>query len=442
MSTPMNSLIFPRSSAVYGMDEHAGEVAHFGMPLREQRQLADGDAIADLSATRVFRFEGPDRLTWLNSLTTQKIDTLPPHAPTETLVLSPTGHIEGWLRLVDDGEVLWALSDVRTDEAIAFLDRMRFMMRVEITDVSDRYQAVGFIGEPAADLQTTVVWNDPWPQVGTGSVSYAAIDAGAGPAASDHPGASIDFRIAVVDRAVLRDWRHEGLEVAGREAWDALRVEAWRPAAPEVDHRALVGELDLLRTAVHLEKGCYRGQEAVARVHNLGQPPRRIVFLHLDGSGHVVPPAGAEVRAEVRGALRSVGHVTTSALHWELGPVALAVIKRNVDPEAPLHVVVRGAEGQEPAGAAQATGAGEAAAASASVPTVDTDPDTAEEAAPGAPGPEDMPAGDVEAAAPEDAGPTEPEELVVAAQEQIVVTKREPAGPRVPRNAAVDQRRR
>src|SRR5699024_8956839 len=136
------------------------------------------------------------------------------------------------------------------------------MMRVEITDVSDRYQAVGFIGEPDADLQTTLVWNDPWPQVGTGSVSYAAIDAGAGPAASDHPGASIDFRIAVVDRAVLRDWRHEGLEVAGREAWDALRVEAWRPAAPEVDHRALVGELDLLRTAVHLEKGCYRGQEA------------------------------------------------------------------------------------------------------------------------------------------------------------------------------------
>ena len=442
MSTPMNSLIFPRSSAVYGMDEHAGEVAHFGMPLREQRQLADGDAIADLSATRIFRFEGPDRLTWLNSLTTQKIDTLPAHTSTETLVLSPTGHIEGWLRLVDDGEVLWALSDVRTDEAIGFLDRMRFMMRVEITDVSDRYQAVGFIGEPAADLQTTLVWNDPWPQVGTGSVSYAAVDAGAGPAASDHPGASIDFRIAVVDRAVLRDWRHEGLEVAGREAWDALRVEAWRPAAPEVDHRALVGELDLLRTAVHLEKGCYRGQEAVARVHNLGQPPRRIVFLHLDGSGHVVPPAGAEVRAEVRGALRSVGHVTTSALHWELGPVALAVIKRNVDPEAPLHVVVRGAEGQEPARSVPATDAGEAAAASASVPTVDTDPDTAEETAPGAPGPEDMPAGDVDSAAAEDAGPSEPEELVVAAQEQIVVTKREPAGPRVQRNAAVDQRRR
>lgn len=399
MTTPKNSLIFPRSSAVFGMEEHAGEVAHFGMPLREQRQLAGGTALADLSATRVFRFEGADRLTFLNTLTTQKVDALAPHVSTETLVLSPTGHIEGWLRLIDDGEVLWALSDVRTDEAIDFLDRMRFMMRVEIIDVTDSYQAVGFIGAPPEDLATAIVWNDPWPAIGAGSTSYAAVDLGARVASEDHPGADIDFRIAVVDRAVLREWQHDGLAVAGRDAWDALRVEAWRPAAPEVDHRALVGELDVLRTAVHLAKGCYRGQEAVARVHNLGQPPRRIVFLHLDGSGHIVPESGAEVRAEVRGQMRSVGSVTTSALHWELGPVALAVIKRSVDPEAQLHVVVKGAEGQ-PAGEAEGTAGTEG-----------------------------------------QSEPTGPEELVVAAQDQIVVSKREPSGPRVQRNPVVDQRR-
>ena len=386
MSTPPNALIFPRSSAVFGQDERAGEVAHFGIPLQEQRRLADGAAVADLSATRVFRFTGPDRLTWLNTLTSQKVDRLAPHVSTETLVLSPTGHIEGWLRLVDDGEVLWALSDLRTDEAIGFLDRMRFMLRVEIEDMTATHQAVGFVGEPPADLQATIVWNDPWPAIGEGSASYAVVDEGAPAASSSHPGASIDFRIAVVERSVLREWRHEGLEVAGRDAWDALRIEAWRPDAQDIDHRALVGELDL-----HLAKGCYRGQEAVARVHNLGQPPRRIVFLHLDGSGHLVPPAGAEVRAEIRGSLRAVGHVTTSALHWELGPVALAVIKRSVDPEAQLHVVVRGAEG----GAAQ----GESAEG-------------------------------------------EPEELVVAAQEPIVVSSRTPSGPQVQRNREVDQRRR
>src|SRR5699024_2035954 len=250
MGTPRNSLIFPRSAAVFGPGERAAEVAHFGMPLREQRQLAAGTALADLSATRVFRFEGADRLTFVNTLTSQKVDALPPHRSTETLVLSPTGHIEGWLRLIDDGEALWALSDVRTDEAIDFLDRMRFMMRVEIHDVTDTYQAVGFIGAPPEDLATTIVWNDPWPAIGAGSTSYAAIDLGAPVASDEHPGADIDFRIAVVERGVLRDWRHEGLSVAGRDAWDALRVEAWRPDAPEVDHRALVGELDVLRTAV------------------------------------------------------------------------------------------------------------------------------------------------------------------------------------------------
>ena len=407
MSTPPNALIFPRSSAVFGQDERAGEVAHFGIPLKEQRQLADGAAVADLSATRVFRFTGPDRLTWLNSLTSQKIDQLAPGQSTETLVLSPTGHIEGWLRLVDDGEVLWALSDLRTDEAIGFLDRMRFMLRVEIEDMTASHQAVGFVGAPPADLATTIVWDDPWPAIGQGSASYAVVDAGQQAASSSHPGASIDFRVAVVEREVLREWRHEGLEVAGRDAWDALRIEAWRPDAQDIDHRALVGELDLLRTAVHLAKGCYRGQEAVARVHNLGQPPRRIVFLHLDGSGHLVPDAGAEVRAEVRGQLRAVGHVTTSALHWELGPVALAVIKRSVDPEATLHVVVRGAEGSgTPAEAARTDAHADASQSGESA----------------------------------DSGG--PEELVVAAQEPIVVTKREPSGPQVQRNREVDQRRR
>ena len=78
--------------------------------------------------------------------------------------------------------------------------------------------------------------------------------------------------------------------LAGIWAAEALRVAAWRPRLGfETDHRTIVHEVDWLRTAVHLHKGCYRGQETVARVHNLGRPPRRLVFLHLDGSGHVLP---------------------------------------------------------------------------------------------------------------------------------------------------------
>ena len=349
-----NVLRFPRSSAVMGEGAHAGEVAHFGGPLREQRLLAQGRAVADLQAVRVLTLTGPDALSWLNSLTTQKIDTLRPGQSTETLVLSPTGHIEHWLRIHDDGERLWLLTDGDAAAALGFLESMKFMMRVELADVSADYQCLGFAAArleaaPASaavpgGLPAAIVWADLWPEIGEGSASYAALDLGMPVASPEHPGGEHAFRIAVCDRAALADWdpAAAGLEVVGRDAWEALRIEAWRPGLPEVDHKSLVGELDVLRTAVHLAKGCYRGQEAVARIHNLGQPPRRLVFLHLDGSAHALPAPDAEVRAEVRGAVRAVGRITSAALHHELGPIALALVKRSLPVDEQLLVEVDG----------------------------------------------------------------------------------------------------
>lgn len=346
-------LRFPRSEAVFGTGARAGELAHLGSPLREQRRLATGRAAADLSATGVLTITGPDRLSWLNSLTTQKIDALRPGESAETLILSPTGHIEHWLRIVDDGETLWALTDGDAAAAAGFLDRMRFMLRVEVADRTAEVQAVGFCAEVPDDLPVRAVWADPWPEILPGGASYAALDAGAAQASAEHPGFEHRFRIALVDRSAAADWAHDGLDVVGRDAWDALRIEARRPSADDCDHRTLVGEIDALRTAVHLAKGCYRGQEAVARVHNLGQPPRRLVFLHLDGSGHVVPTAGSPVVAEVRGRRREIGVVTSSTLHHELGPIALALVSRRLDPEAAVGVEVRAGEQVEEVAAAQ-----------------------------------------------------------------------------------------
>ena len=136
------------------------------------------------------------------------------------------------------------------------------------------------------------------------------------------------------DRARRRTSRVRTL--VGTWALEALRVAAWRPRlGHETDHRTIPHEVDWLRTAVHLEKGCYRGQETVARVHNLGRPPRRLVMLHLDGSGHGLPEQGAEVfLAGEEG--RKVGFVTTAARHYELGPIALALVKRNIPADATL----------------------------------------------------------------------------------------------------------
>lgn len=332
-----SSLSRPLSStAVLGEGELAHTPLHYGSPLREQRALLEKGAIVDLAHLRILRLSGADRLTWLNSITTQKLDTLAPGVATETLVLDPNGRIEGWLKLVDDGETLWAISELRTDDTLEFLRKMVFMMRVTIEDVSDEFQCIGALVTLPDSLPVTQLWTDPWPHIGTGSASYAQVDLGLGVAGEDHPGLETQFVIGIIARADLRATSANDFTMAGFDAWEALRIAAWRPGVNEIDHKSLVGELDLLRTSVHLAKGCYRGQEAVARVHNLGQPPRRLVFVHLDGSGHIQPEAGAEVLAEVRGAERSVGQLSSVALHWELGPIGLAVVKRNLSAEAQL----------------------------------------------------------------------------------------------------------
>jgi folate-binding protein YgfZ len=123
---------------------------------------------------------------------------------------------------------------------------------------------------------------------------------------------------------------------AGVWAYEALRIEAGAPRfGLDTDERAIPNELGWLGVGVHLNKGCYRGQETVARVHNLGRPPRRLVRLHLDGSVDRLPQHGDAVLAGEK----QVGVIGSAARHHELGPIALAVVKRNVDPEVVLDVV-------------------------------------------------------------------------------------------------------
>jgi folate-binding protein YgfZ len=298
---------------------------HYGNPLAEQKALAAGSAVVDLSNRSILTITGPDRLTWLDSLTSQSIAGLKPGESSETLQLDPTGHLEYAIRLVDDGETAWLLVDEGEGEPLlAWLGRMRFMLRVELADVSDRYATIGTLGTPP--LNAVVTWVDPWRSVVSGGHQYALT--------ADHPGAAFSYSELVIERERLVD--AAALPAAGTLALEALRVAAWRPRfATEVDEKSIPHELDWLRSAVHLTKGCYRGQETVAKVHNLGHPPRRLVMLHLDGSEGVLPAPGSSIEVDDK----SVGQITSSALHYELGPVALAVIKRSVDPAASLTVV-------------------------------------------------------------------------------------------------------
>lgn len=284
-------------------------------PLAQQRALAHGEACVLLPTVGAIAVSGPDRLKLIHSLTTQHVANLTAGTSVENLVLSPQGRIEHQFGMIDDGHRAVLFSE--TAAALGdWLNRMRFMMQVTIEPLSGQVVAsFADATNTAVQLGASASWRDPWSEA-TG-VSYAAQPYGA---------AAYPLTLHLVETAPA-----DSLDAA---TLTALRIAAWRPQfSTEVDERALPHELDLLRSAVHLNKGCYRGQETVAKVHNLGHPPRRLTFLHLDG---FVPASGALVRLEPEG--KPVGRITSAAMHYEDGPIALVLLKRATDPEAVLSV--------------------------------------------------------------------------------------------------------
>jgi folate-binding protein YgfZ len=321
------SVLLERRGAVDGEGLDAGVAAHYGDPLREQRLLAEGLAVVDLSHRGVVTVSGPDRLSWLHSITSQQLTGLAPRQSREALVLSPKGHVEHALHVVDDGETTWITTEPGdAGRLAAWLDSMRFMLRVEVTDVTADWAVIGEPMGQESQPGEALAWRDPWPDLVGDTAAYGPVD--------DHPALGRAWREVLVPRSALADAIGDR-DLAGTWASEALRVVAWRPRLGfDTDHRTIAHEVDWLRTAVHLHKGCYRGQETIARVHNLGRPPRRLVFLHLDGSGHLLPERGAAVMAGDR----QVGQLTSVARHFEDGPVALALVKRNTPVDEVLDI--------------------------------------------------------------------------------------------------------
>ncbi len=274
-----------------------GAIWHFGEPNKEQKSLVAGDAWAQLINKAVITIGGPDRLTWMHALTTQHLEKLQPGDWKEALILDAQGHVEEQLFLVDDGSILWLHTEKeRATGLVNYLEKMKFMLQVEVKDVSDEYAVLRAPG--VAD--------------------------------------SVGGPYALVPRTELADtieaFKQSHTEV-GMWALEAERVAAGRARLLfETDHKSIPNELGFLNTAVHMNKGCYRGQETVAKVFNLGQPPRRLVLLHLDGSMVAMPGHGAKVELDGK----EIGFIGTMARHYELGPIALAVIKRSVPLEATL----------------------------------------------------------------------------------------------------------
>jgi hypothetical protein len=301
-----------------------GVAAHYGDPAREQRALAEGVVLVDRTNRGVVKVTGQDRLSWLHSLTSQHLERIAPGSTEQALILSPQGHLEHHLSLTDDGTATWIHVEPHTAKALVdYLDSMRFMLRVTAEDLSGELGVLTLAGPLPADggviSRTGAGGARPVMPGGDGGVA-AVLD---GPFGTD--------LIAAPDAAARLT---EAYPVAGLWAFEAVRIAARVPRPGlDTDHKTLPHEVGLIETAVHLNKGCYRGQETVARIHNLGHPPRRLVFLHLDGSVDRLPAHGAPLTLADG---TQVGFVGSAARHFELGPIGLGLVKRSVDPGATL----------------------------------------------------------------------------------------------------------
>ena len=280
-----------------GLDK--GAIWHFGEVAKEQRALTEGKAWADLSHRSVIEISGEDRLMWLHSLTTQHLESLEPGMWKEALILYPQGHVEQQLFLVDDGSSTFIhLDRVSAPALLDYLAKMKFMLRVEVKDVSQSFAILKAPGK-------TDEIGGPFALVPRDEL-----------AATTAAFATANLQIGM--------WAIEAERVAQGRARIGL----------DTDHKSIPNELGLLNKAVHMNKGCYRGQETVAKVFNLGHPPRRLVLLHLDGSLVDIPSHGDPVVYEGK----EIGFVGSVARHYELGPIALAVIKRMTPADAVLEV--------------------------------------------------------------------------------------------------------
>ena len=336
-----------------------GATPHFGDPSGEQWALEGGRALVRRPDLAVIAVSGADRLTWLTSLSSQVVTGLVPGVSRVLLILSPEGRVEHWAGASDDGEALHLIverSDV--ESFVAFLESMRFALRVAVSELDvalfSSVRAGANTPESVAALPGHLwTWEDPWPGVVEGGAAYFQ--------GERHPGARTPMMFHAVSREAADEFEAAWLaggaasgaaeahaapssappgarsstpspaggkrRRAGYLAWEAMRIAAWKPRlGRETDARAIPPEVDWLRSAVHTTKGCYRGQETIARVLNLGRPPRRLTYLQLDGSRGDLPAPGTPI--EVGG--RQVGVVTSSARHADEGPIALALIARAV----------------------------------------------------------------------------------------------------------------
>lgn len=313
----------------------AGAVWHYGDPLGEQRAAATEAILVDRSHRGVLTLTGNDRQTWLHSISTQFVSDLPDGASTQNLSLDGQGRVEDhWIQTELAGTTYLDTEPWRAEPLLQYLRKMVFWS--EVTAASADLAVLSLLGPKLADQ---AVLDALGVEALPAELTVTAAGDGFVRRMPSSPGGPVELDL-LIPRTAAADWRHRlaqaGVRPGGVWAYEAHRVAAVRPRlGVDTDERTIPHEVGWIggpaEGAVHLDKGCYRGQETVARVHNLGRPPRMLVLLHLDGSVDR-PSTGDPVQAGGR----TIGRLGTVVDHVDLGPIALALLKRGLPADTEL----------------------------------------------------------------------------------------------------------
>jgi folate-binding protein YgfZ len=344
---------------------------HHGDPLAEQRAMARRAGVVDRGNREVIAVPGEERLKWLHLLLSQHVSELPEGSGTEALVLDANGRVQHHMVISHVGDnpggdnpggdnpggdnpggdnpggTVWMDVEPGTGEALlAYLRSRVFWSKVQPRDATDEMAVLSVVGPTALTVLAAAGADVPGAPYGSAALPGGGLVRRM-PALEPSPVGDIrglDLHTAhlhavdlLVPRADVATWwlrlREAGAAAAGMMAYEALRVAALRPRlGRDTDEKTIPHEVGWIPSAVHLAKGCYRGQETVARVANLGRPPRRLVMLHTDAGDAELPAPGDPVIL----AGRTIGRVGTAVLHHELGGVALALVKRSTPVDADL----------------------------------------------------------------------------------------------------------
>ncbi len=342
MTSPL--LEFPGAVAASEDSPDFGVPWHFGDPFAEQRSATRSAVVIDRSHRQVIAVPGEERLSWLHLVLSQHLTEFAHDAGTEALVLDSQGRVDSHMMVAHHDGVVYldTEADARATSALPsmgvdgrqslleYLDAMRFWSKVEPRDATDEFAVLTVIGPDAPGLLEQAGATVPGQSFGVTALPGGGL-------LRHVPFRGLFTADLLVPRGSLVDWWTSltggGARPAGTMAYESLRVEALRPRVGfDTDDRAIPHELGWIHVAAHVAKGCYRGQETVAKVHNVGKPPRRMLLLHLDGSVEIRPETGDPVFHGDR----RVGRVGSVVLHHELGPVALALIKRSTPVDAEL----------------------------------------------------------------------------------------------------------